>query len=706
LLRTILVVTSTTFLRGRCAKIGVNEGTPHAANKFSHPTKSGDCSTASREHPLHQRIVSAVSAVLFLLLAAVTVVLVDLHDYSYPQRLHAKTVVSLDLAPSDLTDDVAFEQLRRLSDDNGLGLVKLAPDLRAEGAGQVFVKVGDKAGLPQRVERFGDDEDAEVRERSALQHSYASGEYILTGSMDNVDALRQWVSDHQVKAEWNDSSIGTTLEMMLKQPSFFSSMIAIVALLVALALYWLSVKARGRALRTLAGVSTLRIQYEDLGRLTVTLASTLLIVAAAASVYVGVIYGWTFVPLYVSTLFIFGGVGVAIAVAGAAAMSVASWPTPDSLARRESPVVRLRKVAATLKAITFVVVLVAVGPAASSWSDAQNSAAQLGRWNALADQVALWFPAAMGEGGFQQIKTRVGDVVHDAEQADTVALSYAWSDEALKGVDLGSYDAVGLVSPRWIKLMAGHETAGKPADATTVLHDVPAAQVPPQIREHVEAYMELWLRDYSPEQLNTLQYRRLAQGTDLPLSDGGSGDLMFPENPLVVLVPDLHKRLDDDFLASTATSRNLVFTGLGPTEKLLADHGLAQELTVKFVAEDGILLAQFTAYFAWLQGFAMVALLVALVVSAVISASIVAILRARRDFPQRLAGHGWPTIVSQRVVVETGVGVVLILAALVVSGGQQPLLVLGTGLLALLVSPAIHVLASRWVFARVVDRQL
>jgi hypothetical protein len=116
----------------------------------------------ARRRVVHRRIVFAVSAVLFSLLAAAAVIVADLHDRGYPAQLGAKSAVDLDFSESGMSDAEAFRQLGMLSDHLEIGLVKVAPDLSGNQSGQVFVAVGDQDSFPDSIQRFGNQPDAQA----------------------------------------------------------------------------------------------------------------------------------------------------------------------------------------------------------------------------------------------------------------------------------------------------------------------------------------------------------------------------------------------------------------------------------------------------------------------------------------------------------------------------------------------------------------
>ncbi|KZE97898.1 hypothetical protein AVP43_00083 [Geobacillus stearothermophilus] len=84
---------------------------------------------------MHKKIVVAVSAVQFLLLALMAVVVSDIHDRFFPEQLGVKAKVTLDFSQSDLRQEDVFRQLGAMSDRWELGLMKIAPDLRGNQSG-------------------------------------------------------------------------------------------------------------------------------------------------------------------------------------------------------------------------------------------------------------------------------------------------------------------------------------------------------------------------------------------------------------------------------------------------------------------------------------------------------------------------------------------------------------------------------------------
>lgn len=656
---------------------------------------------------MHRSIVFGVSTVLFALLATLAVVMTDLHDRAFPQSIGAHATVSIDVSASSMDDDEVFAELGALSDDLGLGLVKVAPDLSGDQSGRVFVVVGERGPGVSAAPLFNDG-TAQIRGSEALASSYASGQYLVTGDTARVAGLREWLDREAITARWTDDTTAGTLRALVVQQSFGVTVLAAISLLVALVLYWLSVKSRGRSLRVLAGTATRRIQYEDVVGLLVPIALAALVCGAATVLAVAAWQGWVFVPYLVRTMLVLDALVIGATLVCAVLMSVAAIPTVRMLAERIPEVTALNRAATIVKAVTFGLVIATVTPSVAALVESRDAAAQQAQWYALADEVSISVLGAIGEDGFQALLAPMGEVVRDAEEQDALAFSYTWPAQYLSenGGDPGSYQAVTLVNPRWLELMDVEIPAGPGAPGTAVLQALP--EVPAGIGGWLLPNLELWARDGQDPRsvLGSFSVYDHQGSTSLPLSEAGSGELLFVDDVLVLVAPDVHTTFDDDFLASLTSTSNIVFDGLGPTQELVREHGLQDQTRVQLIAEEGVLRAQYAAYFAWLQGLSLVALAVALVVAASISAFIVAVVRARRDFPLVLAGAGWNQVIGRRVLTDWAVLASITALVLLLPGFEAWEPVVVAAALAAAVVLGTHVGAARWSFHNVSTRRV
>ena len=537
---------------------------------------------------MHRSIVFAVSTVLFGLLATLAVVMTDLHDRAFPQSIGAHATVSIDVSASSMDDDEVFAELGALSDELDLGLLKVAPDLSGDQSGRVFVVVGEHGPRASTVALFNDG-DAQIRDNEALASSYASGQYLVTGDAARVGGFREWLDREAITARWTDDTTAGKLRALVVQQSFGVTVLAATALLVALVLYWLSVTSRGRSLRVLAGTATRRIQYEDVVGLLAPITLAALVCGAATVLAVGAWQGWVFVPYLARTLLVLDVLVITATLVCAVLMSIAAIPTVRMLAERIPEVTALNRAATIVKAVTFALVIATVTPSVAALVESQDAAAQQAQWHALADEVSISVLGAIGEDGFQALLAPMGEVVRDAEARDALAFSSTWPARYLSenGGDPGPYEAVTLVNPRWLELMDVEIPAGQAAPGTAGLQALP--EVPTGVGGWLLPNLELWARDGQDGRsvLDSLSVYDHQGTTSLPLSEAGSGELLFLDDVLVLVASDVRATFDDDFLASLTSTSNVVFDGLGPTQGLIREHGLQDQTRVQLIAEAG-----------------------------------------------------------------------------------------------------------------------
>ncbi|MEH1124995.1 hypothetical protein [Micromonospora sp. CPCC 206061] len=649
-----------------------------------------------------------VAGALFALLALVAAIVTDLHDRDFPQAIGAQSRVGLDFGDSQFGDREAFETLTRMDADWKLGLVRIAPDQAGDGDERVFVAVTD-GSLPATFSWFNDAGAGKVVGRGRLAHSSPDGSYLVTGDNARLGEFESRLSNAGVRVTRTDASVTDSIKFAMREGGFGLAVLAAFALIAALALFWLSMKARSRALRVLGGCPTLRIQAQDLGGFAGALFLPAAAVTLAAAAYVGVFHGRLYVGIFVKTLAGLEVGVIAVSLLVAIAMSASAWPSATMLATRQPAVKSLRTAAVGIQALTFLLVVAAAGPAWSAYRSSSAMAAEMAQWKNLADQVAVQF--GMGDEEMTGLEPQIGNLVKDAESTGALAYSYTFSDD-LWGGDLGDYSAVTFVNQRWLDLM----TTDAPPN---VLTPVPYDRVKAMVTREFGATFTLLSRSQGPgaEILSGFDYRRPVDGFRLPVGEGGGGgSLQFLDDVLVAVVPSLQQTFDDHNLTSMVSTRNLLFTGVAATQTLLERNGLSAgalsergmkgELTVVYVAEEGILRAQFMAYVVWLMNLALAALVVAFTVAAAISALITAVLHAKRDFPLRLSGRSWARILRSRVARQLLAGAPLVALVAVFGRPDAPGALLVAALFGVFVVPLSHLVAANWCFAGVSRRRI
>ena len=649
-----------------------------------------------------QRVVAGASAVVFGLLAVMVHLLVSMHDNRFPVSLDSPSRVTLDFAQVAGGDD-AMSSLRAWDADSAVDLVRQTADLDGDLRGKLLIPLNEDHALPTTVGWYDDEPAARVVGPEALAHVTASGSYFVMGDTAQLPTLIRRLEQHGVHVTRDDASIWNGLQGLYRVKSLSIAFVAGCVLLATLVLYWLAAKAASRALRVLGGASVTQIQAHDLGRLLILIAGVWFATSAVGAVVIGLWKGWIYVPLFTTYLAALGGLMLAVVSAVALIMSKVSIPSPALIARRQPATLGARRAAGGLKGLTFVLVLLTVGPAWAALSQAIVRAEQLSRWERLADQVTMNF-ALLSEEEFQRIMPAVGAVVREAEAADGVALSLLFQDRPEIGQEwvssaLGErWSSFALVNQRWLSLVLGNEQPR--------LMQIRDVQVPQPFIDSFAPQFDAWKRADQPAQRLLAGYEYFAPADDpIPLI-GGGGDLVHLEDVLVILVPSVWGTFNDNALLSIASQSKILFTGLEQTQTLVESHGLAQEVNVRRAADAGILAAQFASFDAWLSMVSMAGLAVALAIAVGISAYLMALLRARNDFVRRLAGQAWLRVLQRRVVLDVALG---LLIAAVVAALQPPdhmLPVLVAAVLIVTLSPVAHVLAARRTFADVRDRRL
>ncbi|MBB5960705.1 hypothetical protein FHS29_007333 [Saccharothrix tamanrassetensis] len=658
---------------------------------------------------MYKRVVMIVAGALFGLLALVATIVTDILDRDFPQALSAQTRIGVDLNKSQLTDKEVLGKLTELDARWNLGLVKIAPDLAGDRDQRVFATLNDR-DLPATFSWFGGDGAGRVVGKDRLTNSPPDGTYLVTGESARIGELEGALGDVGVRVTRTDASVTSSLEFVMKEGSFGAAILAAFALIATLALFWLSMKARSRALRVLGGCPTARIQLQDLGGFAGVLLLSAAMVTIAAAVYVGASRGWLYVSPFLKSLIGLESAVIAVSLLAALAMSASAWPSATMLATRQPAVRSLRTAAIVVQALTFVLVVSAAGPAWSAYQNSSAAAAETAQWKQLADQVAITF--GMSDQEMTAVEPQIGKLVQHAESHDEAAFSYTFTESAFQA-DFGQYSAVSFVNQRWLDLMTG---AAQPQALTPV----PSDRVQDLMRSSSlgEQFAIMSRRqDPSGELPSTFTYLQPTAGFRLPVSEGGSGQsLQFLSDVLIAVVPSVHDAFNDSNLTSMMSTGNVVFTGAANAQHLLERTGLSTqalreqgfkgELGVVYIAEEGILRAQFTAYVVWLMNLALIALFVAFAVAAVVSALITSLLQAKRDFPLRLSGRSWARILQSRVARELGAGVVLVFVVLLFQGISSAGPVLLAGVCGFIVIPLSHVFTARWCFAGVGKRRI
>lgn len=657
---------------------------------------------------MYKRIIIVVSCILFSLLALVAAIITDLNDRDFPQAIGSKSRVDIRFNQSEISINEAFLKLAELDRNLNLRLVKVAPDFDTGGDSKIFATLNDNA-LPNEFTWFRGDDTAKIVNKNRLANSFPDGVYLVTGNTSRLDEFKDSLKSIGVEVVRRDASVLESLLFVVNERGFATAVLASLALISSLSLFWLSMKARGRALRVLGGSPTTRIQMQDLIGFGEALLVSAGIVAVVSTSYIGIFHGLIYINIYLKVLISLQVFIIILSVFITLALSASAWPSAMMLANRQPPIKSLRSVAIVIQALTFVLVVSAVGPAWSTYQQSVAIADEMAQWKKLADQVSIVFATDIGE--MDRTEERIGKLVKDAESTENVALSYTYTKEMWPSVDFGDYTAISFVNERWLDLVSG-ETEN------SVVASVSRQSIPENLIHGIrEELLILSRKGNIDDVFQRLQFRQTVEKLRLPvILGGGGGSLHFGDNILFVVIPSLYDTFNDSNLTSIISTSNIIFTGVTATEQLLERHqldvqtlrkqGFQGELQVVYIAEEGILRAQFVAYLVWLQSLSLITLIIAFSIATAISALIAATLQAKRDFPLRLAGKSWMEIIQSRILKEFFAGIILMIIVILLQKPDKVVITLITAVYGLFIVLISHLSAVHWCFNGVSRRRI
>lgn len=650
---------------------------------------------------MHRRLFFMVSTLVFLLATLLSVMASDLHDRALPQGIHPTISMTLDFQSPNVDDAQMLRELADIGEQQQLGIVKVMPDLDGDASAQVFVALDSTASerLPEgtSVRRFGNMPSSKVAGQSRLSAASASGQYYLLQGNQSDKALRDWTVRNGVMVAWGADSLRDDVRLLASQSSFVMSMAAALALMVTMVLYWMASKVRSRALRVLAGVSVWRIQKDDMmGILPPSLCAACLIDIVSVTV-VGAVRGAVFIPYFSRILLVLEGTVLAGLFVAMLIVGMLSWPSATMIMRRASGNIGLRRSALAMKAMVFVAVLAVTAPAMSAIASADSSAREQRVWERLSNQVSI----ALSYENNPQLDAKVANVMREIEDDGRGALSYTFTPE-MTGAP--SAEPVALVTQQWLNMVqvdpAHMEHSVRvtfdylPAEAKDIVSQIPARSADSQT---------------SVNMLERALYYSVS-GDAIPVLKGGSDTMLFPKRLTLIVLPDYSGFSDSGFLVPAATTRNIVLTGLQDVRARLRQAGLSRQVKVRYIAEEQILQAQFSAYFAGLQAAAFVMLIVAFALTVMVHAMVRAALRARHDYPLMLNGSPARRLAESTILVESSTalvgGIIFAAIALRSTGISAAVMTGALGLLAIFISALSHILSVQRMFVGINNRTL
>lgn len=481
-----------------------------------------------------------------------------------------------------------------------------------------------------------------------LRETNLSTVYAVKGSWEGVTALTRWAESVGAQpGQWGEETPFTVFSGGLVHGAAGIPLVALAVLWVTIVLAWYAARAGARAVRLLAGTPGWRIQAQDvLGWLRVVvpvLLAGVLVVLTA----VGLVKGWSnglaVGGVVAGYLMLMLGLGVCFGLVA----SMVTAPSVSSLVLRKPPEARFEFPSQLLKAVALSLGLAALPALLWQAQGSLTRAAIQGRVVALTGYVSQSVGGVTEEeldAAYEQLDRFVQAV--DA----TGTLAYAeilTRGEVPAELVAAGFDSVAVVNSHYAERFGLGVGDGS-------LEPVPAEQT-----EELLASGRLSTRlrdDGASAEANGLRGYRVTGGEGIVAPSGSGLGFRHAERPLLLISEKISTSLSADSLVSALTSDYLLFKDTTVIDRAAHDAGVSQMLLSRSRATDSALLAaQFANQVVFTVGAGIVILLAAIAVSGWLSARVYASNNARFIYPMLTYGRSWWTVLRCRILTETGI---------------------------------------------------
>ena len=481
-----------------------------------------------------------------------------------------------------------------------------------------------------------------------LRETNLSTVYAVKGSWEGVTALTRWAESVGAQpGQWGEETPFTVFSGGLVHGAAGIPLVALAVLWVTIVLAWYAARAEARAVRLLAGTPGWRIQAQDvLGWLRVVVPVLLAGVLVVLTT-VGLVKGWSnglaVGGVVAGYLMLMLGLGVCFGLVA----SMVTAPSVSSLVLRKPPEARFEFPSQLLKAVALSLGLAALP--ALLWQ-AQGS---LTRATIQGRVVALTGYVSQSVGGVteEELDAAYEQLDRFVQAVDaTGTLAYAeilTRGEVPAELVAAGFDSVAVVNSHYAERFGLGVGDGS-------LEPVPAEQT-----EELLASGRLSTRlrdDGASAEANGLRGYRVTGGEGIVAPSGSGLGFRHAERPLLLISEKISTSLSADSLVSALTSDYLLFKDTTVIDRAAHDAGVSQMLLSRSRATDSALLAaQFANQVVFTVGAGIVILLAAIAVSGWLSARVYASNNARFIYPMLTYGRSWWTVLRCRILTETGI---------------------------------------------------
>ena len=590
------------------------------------------------------RVVGAITAVVASLLAYIQLTFVE---QGFPLgSQHRGTIL---FGESGLTTAQILTGLAEVSRQHDLEIYLEVPGKDDPFQGLDVYAVGhEQPTAPTRIAWLSLTRHGMLYPAAELRETNLSTVYAVKGSWEGVTALTRWAESVGAQpGQWGEETPFTVFSGGLVHGAAGIPLVALAVLWVTIVLAWYAARAEARAVRLLAGTPGWRIQAQDvLGWLRVVvpvLLAGVLVVLTA----VGFVKGWSnglaVGGVVAGYLMLMLGLGVCFGFVA----SMVTAPSVSSLVLRKPPEARFEFPSQLLKAVALSLGLAALP--ALLWQ-AQGS---LTRATIQGRVVALTGYVSQSVGGVteEELDTAYEQLDRFVQAVDaTGTLAYAeilTRGEVSAELVAAGFDSVAVVNSHYAERFGLGVGDGS-------LEPVPAEQT-----EELLASGGLSTRlrdDGASAEANGLRGYRVTGGEGIVAPSGSGLGFRHAERPLLLISEKISTSLSADSLVSALTLDYLLFKDTTVIDKAAHDARVSQMLLSRSRATDSALLAaQFANQVVFTVGAGIVILLAAIAVSGWLSARVYASNNARFIYPMLTYGRSWWTVLRRRILAETGI---------------------------------------------------
>ncbi|MFZ4893900.1 hypothetical protein ACL9RL_05580 [Plantibacter sp. Mn2098] len=500
-------------------------------------------------------------------------------------------------------------------------------------------------------------------------------------------------------------------------------------LLVGLTVSWYVLRARARSVKVSCGAPTWRIVVEDyvsLLRVSLPPAGIALLSAFAVLCLTGRV---SFVLEFAQLILGFIEGMFAAMLLTALVISACTWPAVDGIASRRPPERHFRVISEALKAAALIIIALSLPAIGAGIASATQLSEQGARWAALDGQVSIRVRAGhplnvpiggnpAGSAPAADPLDRMDPLVAAAQAAGKLTFSYSEraEDDAFVtnegATGFGEFDGYAMVNPNYLAAVASliglTPTAERPLG--DLAEEIDVDQLPRTLSRYFLDSYPLWNRDGRTLDgfAERFTFYRYVGPTSFPGLHPGLSRMDDLRNPVIVVIDDPSSTFTPQFLGSTLSSGNLIFSDADWVRDYLTHSPIGADiLSIDRGSDSGLFSSQQAHQTAGVQAVSYALVVLALVASIAVSAWIHALARGRRTFVQRTAGWTWPRVLLARLGWEAALAVVVtgVVLGLGLSGGNPDMWwVVVVIPLYLAISGLVHLHAVRRVFTARVAR--